>query len=113
MTITMSFGQTYTNGVFVKRGRTEEVDKKIHIITNDTVYFSNELVAKIDVNTELNVNSFFQEIFYTTIPTKAKFGSHSMSATILNGSATLVYSGAEPNSSCVISTALTDLELSN
>ena len=44
MTITMSFGQTYTNGVFVKRGRTEEVDKKIHIITNDTVYFLKETV---------------------------------------------------------------------
>jgi hypothetical protein len=70
-------------------------------------------VAKIDTNTEMTINSFFQEVFQTLSPTKAKFGSHSMAATIMNGTATLVYSGAEANSSCVVSTALTDLELSN
>lgn len=106
-------GQTYTNGVYVENGKTIEVDKKIHVITNNVVHFSNELIVRTETNTELMVNSFFQETYPTTTPTKAKFGSHSFSGTILNGSAVLVFNGAEANSSCVISTSLTDLELSN
>lgn len=105
-------GQTFTNGVYVKNGKTIEVDKKLQVIT-DSAYFSNDLAVKSETNTEFTVNSFFQEVVQPTVPSTAKFGAHSFSATIMVGSATVKYGGAGENSSCVISTPLADLELSN
>jgi hypothetical protein len=101
--------QVYTNGVYVKNGVTSEVDKKIHTISNEVAYFSNELIVKSEG--EFTVNAFNQEVFETPTPKKSKFGAHNFAGTILNGSATVSYGGADENSSCVISTPLSDLEL--
>jgi hypothetical protein len=103
------FAQTYTNGVYVKNGITIEVDKKLHTVSNEVVYFSNELIVKSEG--ELTINSFSQEVFESPTPKKSKLGAHNLSATVLNGNVVASYNGGDENSSCVISTALADLEL--
>lgn len=109
------FGQTSMNGVYVQDGKTIEVDKKIHETTNAaTLYFSNDLIVKVDTNSNFTVNTFFQDVLNTnTTPSKAQFGSHNLAASLMNGSAIVYFSGADSNSSCVISTPFTDLELNN
>ena len=60
------FGQTYTNGVYVENGESFEVNNKIHEITptnsSETLYFSNELIAKVYTNSDFTINSFSQEV---------------------------------------------------
>jgi hypothetical protein len=91
-----------------------KLDKKAHTISGESAYFSNDLVVKTDTNTDFTINSFFQDIFQSSTPVKSKFGSHSFAATVMNGSAMLKYGGCNDElSSCVISTPLTDLELTN
>lgn len=116
MFVTCGLSQTYTNGVFVKDGKTTEIEKKIYQFTptnkSDTLYFSNELIAEIYTNSDFTINSFFQEVYdINTPPHKAKFGASSLSATLMNGTAVFTYSGTNDNSSCVVSTPMTDLEL--
>ena len=106
--------QTFTNGVYVKNGVTFEVDKKIHqVTTQETLHFSNGLIVKVYTNSDFTVNSLFQEVYDIDKPAHtAKFGGSTFAATLMNGSATVVYNGStNENSSCVISTPMTDLEL--
>ena len=113
-----SFGQSTTDGAYVQNGKTFVVDKKVHqvVTTNssEVLYFSNELIAKINTNSDFTVNTLFQEILNkNATPEKAKFGGHNFAATIMNGTSTIVYSGGDSNtSSCTISTPMVDVELS-
>lgn len=113
-----SLSQTYTNGVYVQNGKSFEVDKKVHqvITTNksEVLYFSNELIAKINTNSDFMVNTLFQEVLNKNVtPEKVKFGAHNFAATVMNGTTTIVYSGGDSNtSSCIISTPMVDVELS-
>lgn len=116
MIVTCGLSQTYTNGVFVKNGKTTEIEKKVYQFTptntSEILYFSNELIAEIYTNSDFTINSFFQEVYdMNSTPHKAKFGASSLSVTLMNGTAVFSYSGTDSNSSCVISTPLTDLEL--
>ena len=114
---TCGFSQTYTNGVFVKDGKTVEVEKKVYqfMPTNspEELYFSNDLLVKVGTNSDFLVNSFFQEVYdIKSDPKKTKFGNANFAASLMNGSAIVVYGGGDSNnSSCVISTPMTDLEL--
>ncbi len=117
----ISLGQSfnnvvYTNGVFVKDGKTTEVEKKLYefLPTNspEILYFSNDLLIKIYTNSDFLINSFFQEILnYNSVPHKTKFGASNFASTLVNGTAIVTYSGGDSNSSCIISTPMTDLEL--
>lgn len=115
--VTCGISQVYTNGSFVNNGKTVEVEKKVYQFTpinsSETLYFSNELIAEIYTNSDFSINSFFQEVYdINSTPHKAKFGASSLSATLMNGTAVFTYSGTtNDNSSCVISTPMTDLEL--
>lgn len=116
MFVTCGMSQVYTNGVFVDNGKTIEVEKKIYQFTptvkSETLYFSNELIAEIYTNSDFSINSFSQEVYdVSSPPHKAKFGASSLSATLMNGTVVFTYSGTNDNSSCVISTPMTDLEL--
>lgn len=116
MFVTCGLSQVYTNGVFVKNGKTTEVERKVYQFTptnsSDVLYFSNDLIAEIYTNSDFSINSFFQEVYdVNSPPHKAKFGASSLSATLLNGTAVFTYSGTNDNSSCVISTPMTDIEL--
>lgn len=113
---TCCFGQTYTNGVFVKDGKTVEVGKQVLQFTPtnapEVFHFSNELIAKIHTNSDFTINNFGQEVYdVNATPRKARFGSGNLAATLMNGTATMVYSGTNDNSSCVISTPMADIEL--
>ena len=106
--------QIQTNGVYVRNNETYEVDKKLHEITNAaTLHFSNGLIVKTGTNCNLQVSSFYQEVLNTnTYPSIAQFGSSVASLTLLNGEATVIYGGdTNNNSSCVVSTPMTDIEL--
>ena len=110
------FGQVSTNGVFVKNGKTIEVERKVYQFTPtsspETLYFSNELIAEIYTNSDFSINGFFQEVYdLNSLPHRAKFGASSLSATLMNGTAVFTYSGTNDNSSCVISTPMVDIEL--
>ncbi len=110
------FGQISTNGVYVQNGITTEVEKKVYEITptnkSEVLYFSNELIVKVYTNSNFTINSFFQDVINTNnTPEKSKFGSHNLSATLMDGGAVVVYSGGDSNSSCVISTPIVDIEL--
>jgi hypothetical protein len=114
---TAVFGQ---NGVYVQKGKTTEVDFKTpHSFysvktTNaaEVVYFSNGLSSKVETNSELNVNSFIQEITNTnTNPEKAKFGPSTLNVGLMKGSAYFVYPEDDTNSSVVVSTPLADIEI--
>lgn len=116
LTYSTSFAQNYTNGVFVQDGKTVEVDKHVFSITPKssfiTLNFSDGLIARIDTNSDFSINSFFQEVYDLDLsPHKAKFGASTFSATLMHGSGVFVYSGGDVNSSCIISTPFTDLEL--
>ena len=112
-----SLGQS-VDGAYVNNGKTVVVDKKVHQIlttnSSEVLYFSNELITKIYTNSDFTVNTLFQEVLNkNTTPEKAKFGSHNFAATLMNGTATVVYSGGDTNtSSCTISTPMVDVELS-
>ena len=108
--------QIYTNGVYVENGKTIEVDKTVHQIGSSkiskTLYFSNELIVKVNTNSDFFIDSFFQDVLNTNkSPEKVKFGSQNFAATLTDGIATMTYSGNDSNSSCVISTQLADIEL--
>ena len=111
------YGQTLTNGVYVQNGKTIEVDKHIHSFlpmkNSEILYFSNELIVKLNTNSDFNVNSFYQEILNFTNYNKIKFGTHSLSATLSEGSAYVSFSSFDSNSVCAISTSLADLILGN
>lgn len=112
-----SVGQIYTNGVYLENGKTVEIDKSIHEIiptnTSEILYFSNELIVKVNTNSDFTINSFYQNILNTNSqPEKIKSDSHNFSATLNKGSIIVTYNGGNENSSCVISTPLTDNELS-
>lgn len=116
LAVTCVFGQTYTNGVFVKDGKTTEVAKQVLQFTPtnapEVFHFSNELIAKIHTNSDFTINSFGQEVYEpNSTPRKAKFGGANLAATLMNGTATFVYAGSDSNSSCVISTPMSDIEL--
>ena len=110
----VGFCQTFTNGVYIKNGITCEVDRKVHQITTpETLHFSNELIVKTYTNTDFTINSFFQEVSdIDKMPHKAKLGASSFAASMMNGTAVIIYAGStNENSSCVISTPMSDLEL--
>lgn len=117
LSVVCGFAQSYTNGVFVKDGKTIEIERKVYQFTPtnapETLYFSNDLIARVNTNSDFSVNSFFQEVYdINSTPKKAKFGNSNLAASLMNGSAIFVYSGGDSNnSSCVISTPMTDLEL--
>ncbi len=113
----MVASQTFTNGVYFEKGKTVEIDKSIHQITptnsSEILYFSNGLTIKVDTNTDFSINSFYQEIINTNIfPEKLKVKSHNFAATLIKGNIIVTYLGGDENSSCIISTPLTDHELS-
>jgi hypothetical protein len=116
--VTCGFAQTYTNGVFVKNGVTTEIKRQVYQFTPtnapEIFYFSNELIAKVNTNSDFTVNTLFQEVLNTNaIPEKAKFGGHNFAATLMNGTMMLSYSGGDSNtSSCTMSTPMVDVELS-
>ena len=114
---TTALSQTYTNGVYVKDGKTFEIDKTIHLFaptnSSDLLYFSDNLIVKVTTNSTFEVNSFFQEVYYTNTPKKSKFGMNSFASTLTDGSVILSFSGHDENSSCIISTPLSDIELNN
>jgi hypothetical protein len=112
-----ALGQTYTNGVYVQNGKTFEVDKRVCQFTptnsSEVLYFSNELIAKVYTNGNFMVNGFYQEVLNKkSTPEKAKFGVHNFAASVLNGTTLVAYSGGDSNSSCTVSTPMTDVELS-
>ena len=113
---TCGLSQIYTNGVFVKEGKTTEVEKKVYqfIPTNksEVLYFSNELIAEVYTNSDFSINSFFQEVYdINSTPHKAKFGSSTLATTLMNGTVMFTYSSTDSNSTCVVSTPMTDVEL--
>ena len=112
-----TFGQILTNGVYVQNDRTIEVDKHLHSFLPtqkaEILYFSNDLIIKLEKDSDFSVNSFYQEILTFTNYHKVKFGTHSLSATLSDGSAIFSYSGANDESTSVISTPLNDIELNN
>lgn len=109
-----AFSQISTNGVYVLRGKTAEVEKKVYSITPkdkaDIVYFSNGLTVKIQPDADFSVNSFFQEILTTNNFHKAEFGIANLNTTLMSGKSLLSYVG-DTNSSCVVSTPMVDVEL--
>jgi hypothetical protein len=109
----LSVAQQFTNGVYMKGGKTFEVDKKVHQITTaETLHFSNDLIVKTSADTDFTINILFQEVFDLDKPAhKAKFGTSTFSGTLMKGTATVVYSGTNENSFVTISTPMTDLEL--
>lgn len=114
LTAACVFGQSYTNGVYVRDGKTVEVDKRVHQITPtnkaEVLHFSNGLIAKILENGDFIINSFFQEVSNLNVPAqKAKFGVHNLSSTLMSGKAIFVYSNTNENSSCVVSTPMVDV----
>jgi len=140
LTVCAVFGQVTTNGVFTAMektgapvydviskgvkpnstpiilGKTYVMNRSSYGVTtaNDTVtfQFSNGLTAKIGTNSNFIVNDFQQELLNpNTEPAKAKFGTHVLSMTFLDGEGTFVFSGGDSNSSCVVSTPLVDVEL--
>ena len=113
--VTCAFGQTH-KGVYVENGKTVEIDKKVRRFTptnsNEILYFSNELIAKVYTDSDFTIDNFFQEVNNTNkTPEKAKFGEHNFASTLMNGTMIVTYSGGDSNSSCVISTPMTDIEL--
>lgn len=112
-----SAGQISTNGVYVQDGITTEVGKKVYEVspTNNPalLYFSNELIVKVNTNSDFVVNSFFQDVENTdTFPQVAKFGLSSLNITLTKGNALFKYpSKANTNASCVVSTPHLDVEL--
>ena len=112
-----SVGQTYTNGVYLENGKTVEIDKSVHEImptnSSEILYFSNELIVKVNTNSDFTINGFYQNILNTNSqPEKIKSDSHNFSSTLNKGSIIVTYAGGNENSSCVISTPFTDHELS-
>jgi len=112
-----SAGQIYTNGVYLENGKTIEIDKSFHEITptnsSEILYFSNELIIKVNTNSDFTINSFYQDILNTNSqPEKIKSDNHNFASTLNRGSIIVTYNGGNENSSCVISTPLTDNELS-
>lgn len=113
---TVGLCQTYTNGVYVKGGKTFEVDRKVHQITptntTEILHFSNELIVKVHSGGDFTINSFFQEVLNADAPAaKAKFGVHNLAATLMTGKAIVSCSNTNENSSCVISTPMFDVAL--
>lgn len=110
-------GQISTNGVYVQDGITTEVGKKIYEVspTNKPalLYFSNELIVRVNTNSDFLINSFFQDVENTdTFPQVARFGLSTLNVTLLNGNALFKYPGlSDTNASCVVSTPLLDVEL--
>jgi len=107
----------FTNGVYVEYGKTVEIDKAIHEFTPtnkpDILYFSNDLIVKVNTNSDFMVNSFFQEVLNTnSTPEKLKSTTHNFAATLNKGTTIVTYAGGDENSSCTISTPFTDHELS-
>jgi len=112
-----ALGQTYSDGVYVKRGVTVVVDKSVHEIltTNNTdiLYFSNELIVKVNTNSDFMIDSFYQEVINTnSLPEKLKSSSCNFSGTLMKGSVIVTYTGGNENSSCIISTPFSTHELS-
>ena len=109
--------QILTNGVYVENGKTFEVVDSSHKTTSDTnsemLHFSNELIVKLYTNSDFIIDNFSQEILNTNnTPEKVVFGSHNFSSTLVNGTIIIIYAGGDSNSSCVLSTSMTDFELS-
>ncbi len=107
----------YTNGVYCEQGKTVEIDKAIHEITPtnkpEILYFSNDLIVKVNTNADFMVNSFFQNVLNTNnTPEKLKAPTHNFAATLNKGTAIVTYDVGDENSSCTISTPFTDHELS-
>jgi hypothetical protein len=108
-----ALGQTSTNGVFTIEGKTTEVANNIYTVNKPAVVlFSDGLISKVETNSELQVNSFFQDVENTSNnPEKAKFGQSTLALTLSEGSAYFVYPEADTNSSVVVSTPFADVEL--
>lgn len=107
--------QDYINGSYFEKGKTVEVDKTIHEITptntSEILYFSNDLIVKVNTNADLLINSFGQQLDNTNKwPSKLKSKTHNFAATLNKGTIIFTYSGGDENSSCTISTPYTDHE---
>ena len=109
--------QVYTNGMYFKSDQTFEVDKNIHETktTNQSeiIILSNTTRVSVEPNSHFMINSFFQEIYTNNIPSKAKFGSHSLAMSLNNGDVYVRFNGYDENSACMISTSLADIQLKN
>lgn len=100
---------------FVK-GKTYTFNKTSYAVvtTNDavTLRFSNGLIANIRTNSNFTINDFQQELLNPTgEPSKAKFGSHVLTTTLLDGEGVFVFDGGDSNSMASVSTPLVDIEL--
>jgi hypothetical protein len=112
----MSCGQV--NGVYTTQAQTIEVDKAVHGIvttnTPETVYFSNGLTILVNTNSDFLINNFSQDISNTnSCPEVLKVQDSNFEGTLNKGSIFIAYQGStNENSSCVISSPLSDHELS-
>lgn len=115
----LSSAQTNVNGVYVKNGKTVEVDtKSSHAYSENTsnipviLYFSNGLAAEVDTNSEFSVDEFVQGIYNTnSYPEKVKTGESSLTVSLNNGITYFVYPEDNTNSECIVSTPLVDVQL--
>lgn len=114
------FGESTQNGVYIQNGKTIEIDLKVphaYYSVNTTnnssiIYFSNGLTSKIETNSQFIIDGFTQEIFNTnSYPEKAKLGASMLNVSLMNGIAYFIYPEDDTNSTCVVSTPLTDIEL--
>jgi hypothetical protein len=83
-----AMSQVFTNGVYVQDGKTTEVERKVYAVTPTNnpafVYFSDDLIVKVNPGADFTVNSFFQEVLNTsTNAQRAKFGQSTLSVNLL------------------------------
>lgn len=101
-----------------KIGHTYEVNNLLGLYSNTNqsiLYFSNELIAKVDTNTTLNIVQFDQEVKNLTAPPQElKAGKHSLILNLVSGE--LVINSTKPpvaESSTIVSTPFGDVEITD
>jgi len=99
----------------LKMGQTYVLNNPLSILpdTNQSIlYFSNELIAKIDTNTTLNIVTFDQEILQLNQPpSKLKVGKHSLILNLVSGEVVLNSTKPIVDSSIIVSTPFGDVEI--
>jgi hypothetical protein len=106
------------NGVYANQEQTIQVDKSAHEIvttnTPETIYLSNGLIIQVNTNSDFLINNFSQDIDDTnSFPEVLKVQNSNFEGTLNRGNIFVTYQGStNENSSCVISTPLSDHELS-
>jgi len=102
----------------MKRGHTYEVNNLLSLLpgTNQSIlYFSNELIARVDTNTVFNIVQFDQEIKNLSVPpSKLKAGKHSLILNLVSGE--VVINSTKPvveGSSTIVTTPYGDVEITD